>query len=107
MPDAEYAKAPVPFGKAVKVMAEALINHRWGQWHPEDGHTEELWNEARDGDLAAAEDDMATALKGLEDAGLLAVDWNDDDLQDCGCPGSGCTCETPRIGRAEIGGDDA
>jgi hypothetical protein len=101
MPDAE--KVQVPYGKAVAVMAEALIHHRWDThpWHPGDGGTQELWQEARDGDLAAAEDDMAIALKGLEDAGLVAVDWDDDDLQDCGCPGSGCTCEALHIGSSE------
>lgn len=87
----------VPYGKAITVMAEALINHRWVQWHPEDGCTEEIWQEARDGDLVAATDDMTYALEGLEKAGLIAVDWDDDDLQDCGCPGSGCTCES--VGR--------
>lgn len=95
--NADYVR--VPYGKAVAVMAEALIHQRWDTypWHPDCGGTQEQWQEARDADLAAAEDDMATALKGLEDAGLVAVDWDDDDLQDCGCPGSGCTCESAQI----------
>jgi hypothetical protein len=113
--NAEYAKAPVPYGKAVTVLAEALINHRWGEWSPEDGYTEELWNEAREGDLAAAIDDMAVALQGLEAAGLIAVDWDDDDLQDCGRTNQPTSHSDPEneaetrlhFGRPDQGGDDA
>ncbi len=67
--------ATPPAWLLIDVMAHAICDQRWGEWHPEDG-PQEAWLDAKEGDVAATRDDMATALFALDQRGILRFDWD-------------------------------
>ena len=76
MTDQQLPEAVRPAWLALNVMADAVLDAAWGEWHPEDGGTLEDWVQAKEGHYQAVRDDMATALGALELAGLASFDWD-------------------------------
>lgn len=72
----KHAESVLPAWLAAGVMADAIVDKRWGQYDPSDGGTAEEWVNAREGDFAATQDDCYLALEALERRGLIALDWD-------------------------------